>query len=496
MSDELINFLESRGFQKKDRMKGSNKARNKSIVDTYLEKTSAAEKEKEEKSKSSVDLKKNKYKDRLNFTEHFNMAVFKIFSDYFNIIYQEKKKQENDEVEMIGLVNEKFVDTISLYGYLGTKEVWFKFLGLTIKMGFSIYKSNGEIFYEISLTSSEKTYYKNTYVYKELFQRALRESELAGSYITMVPNVFQWEIRELEKRTMNDIYLPNPQMEDLKMFINVFSNNKELLRFLLVGVPGTGKTESCLTLMNELKNRGVTIIKTPICRYLNEKVNLAVLLKPSLLILDDLDLSLGSRNSGGYSEMLQTFLDILDGTDKLPKDVGILATTNSAFLLDLAAQRPGRFDKVMIFDELSKDNILKIILKSLKYKFNLTEKKDVEVFINPKIINKFHSSQVTGAHIYNSISMMKLKQDMIIKSGNRNFDITVNWLLDEIDAEIKILDKIKAQQKINDRLNNAGAERRIGFENEVDESREIIGNDYQRECPPDYDTQEEVVIRD
>ena len=39
--------------------------------------------------------------------------------------------------------------------------------------------------------------------------------------------------------------------------------------------------------------------------------------------------------------------------DKLPKDVGIVATTNAAHLLDLAAQRPGRFDKVLLFDKLN-----------------------------------------------------------------------------------------------------------------------------------------------
>jgi SpoVK/Ycf46/Vps4 family AAA+-type ATPase len=265
---------------------------------------------------------------------------------------------------------------------------------------------------------------------------------------------------------MSDIYLPKKQMEDLKMFINVYSNNSEILRYLLVGVPGTGKTEACLTLMNELKKKKVTIIKTPICKYLSEKVNLAILLRPSIIIFDDLDLSLGSRNSGGYSNMLQTFLDILDGTDKLPKDVGILATTNSAFLLDLAAQRPGRFDKVMIFDELTKENIMRIILKSLKFNFNLTDKKDTEVFINSKVIDKYFTSQVTGAHIYNSISMMKLKCDMITKGQKKQFEVTVDWLLEEIENEIKILDKIKAQQKINDRLNNSGATRKIGFGND------------------------------
>jgi len=214
---------------------------------------------------------------------------------------------------------------------------------------------------------------------------------------------------------------------------------------------------------NELKNKGVTIIKTPICKYLKEKVNLAVLLKPSILVFDDLDLSLGSRNTGGYSGMLQSFLDVLDGTDKLPKDVGILATTNAASLLDLAAQRPGRFDKIMIFDELSKDNISKIIEKSLKFNFNITNNDETKIFLSKEIIDRYYSSQVTGAHIYNSIYMLKLKYNTIIKDGNKNFKITTQWLIEEINSEIKILDKIKSQQKIDDRLDNSGATNKISL---------------------------------
>jgi ATPases of the AAA+ class len=419
----------------------------------------------------SSDLQKNKFKDRVNHAENYNLAVFKIFSEYFNILYQDKQKQKKDGVEMVGLVREKFVDTIELFGAFGTREVWFKFLNLNIKMSFTIFKHNGEIFYEIFLSSAETTDYKSMFIYDELFQRALKESELLGSYITMPPGAFQWEVKNLEKRSMNDIYLPKKQMEDLKMYINVYSENQELLRYLLVGVPGTGKTESCLTLMNELKKKKVTVIKTPICKYLSEKVKLAVLLKPCIIIFDDLDLSLGSRNTGGYSNMLQSFLDILDGTDKLPKDVGILATTNSAFLLDLAAQRPGRFDKVMIFDELSKDNIYRIILKSLKFNFNLIGEEDVKVFVDKKVIDKFASSAVTGAHIYNSISMMKKKYDTLIRRRKDVVLLTVEWLLEEIEEEIKILDKIKNQQKINDRLNN-GALKKIGFGSSEDDECE------------------------
>lgn len=82
----------------------------------------------------SNDLSKNKFKERVEYSNNYNLAVFKIFSDYFNIIYQNKKKQEKDKIQMIGLMRTSFCSTIDLCEK-GRKEVLFKFLGLTIKMG-------------------------------------------------------------------------------------------------------------------------------------------------------------------------------------------------------------------------------------------------------------------------------------------------------------------------------------------------------------------------
>ena len=415
----------------------------------------------------------NKFERRAVYSQNENMAIFKIYSDFFNIIFQDKKKQSEYGIEMIGLIGDThFDDNITLYDNFGSRNVYFKFMDLTIKMNFNFFISGGEVYYSASISSAEKTTLKAEHVYKEIFALALKESELKGSYLTMPSGAFQWEIKNLEERSMDDIYLPKKQLEDIVMFKDVFLHNENLLRYLLVGVPGTGKTESSLVLMNELKKEGVTIIKTQVCKLLKSKVELAVLLKPSLIVLDDLDLTLGSRNSGSYSNVLQSFLDVLDGTDKLPKDVGIIATTNSAALLDLAAQRPGRFDKVMIFDELTKENITKIILKSLKYKFQLTEGQEVEIFSHKSIVDKFYSSNVTGAHIFNSISMLKLKFDMMAKISKK--PLSVKWVLDEIDAELEILEKIKKQQQIKDRLENDNSNSSIGFNTNYDDGEEEI----------------------
>ena len=191
-------------------------------------------------------------------------------------------------------------------------------------------------------------------------------------------------------------------------------------------------------------------------------------MQPSLVILDDIDLSIGSRSAGGISKYLETFLDILDGTEKLSKQVGLIATTNSSALLDLAAQRPGRFDKVILFDTLTKENIINIIRKSLKYNFNIIDGNEYNTFISPKIIQKYYDASVTGAYIYNSINMIQLR----VKTLHLENKFNENWLLNEIDMELKNCEKIKKFTEIDDKLNKEKEPRRMGFGNYEEEGQD------------------------
>jgi SpoVK/Ycf46/Vps4 family AAA+-type ATPase len=272
---------------------------------------------------------------------------------------------------------------------------------------------------------------------------------------------FSWDIKDLEERDFNDIFLPKDITEDLKLYTNIYDKTGKILRYLMVGNPGTAKTESGIVLSNELNKKGVTVIKTPICKHIHRKVELANVLAPSLIIFDDIDLSLGSRNSGGYSQLLGDFLDILDGTDKLDENVGIIATTNAAHLLDLAAQRPGRFDKTLLFDNITKGNIRNIILKSLSRNFDIggVKNKAVQLYTANEIVNKFHEAGVSGSHIYNAIKMLKLRYDTLEMSDT----LTIAQIIESIEQEIKVIDKIRNTSYLKDKYDRSGNQ--IGFGN-------------------------------
>ena len=424
--------------------------------------------------------KKNKFKARFAFDLLLNRPIFKIFSDYFNILKDNKELQAAHELKVVGMVRDnEFRDNINLYDNFGEKHIFLDYNGLIVKCTFDYYKQNNEVQFFFSMSSNEKTFIDSEFFYEKIWSHAVDISDLKGSYFVMERDEILWTTKKLEKRAFSDIYLPQSTVDDLKLYVATSSQIGRLMRYLMVGNPGTGKTESTLVLANELNRLGVTIIKTPVCSMIKEKVQLASLLAPSLIIFDDIDLSLGSRKHGVHSERLQDFLDVLDGTDKVRKDVGMVATTNSVALLDLAAQRPGRFDKVLSFDELTHENVKNIILKSLRFNFKVKPNSEVaKIFSDPKIVKLFHENRVTGAHIYNSVYMLKLRNDLLQK------EVTVESLIEDIKKEINVNDKIRKADYLSEKLNSERRAIGLGANEEEDES------DDEFEYPED-DTDEE-----
>lgn len=410
-----------------------------------------------------VELSYNQYKSRLLFDAYLNRPIFKIFSDYFNILKEDVDMQKKHGLKVLGFLRDnEFKDNITLHEGFGPKTVILQSEDLTVNFVFDITKSNNEIYYYVIFSSNEKTNVDSESFYDKVWGHAVDVSDLKGSYFVMERDEIFWTKKKLEKRSFSDIYLPKSIIDDLKLYVEANAQAGKMMRYLMAGNPGTGKTESTLVLANELNKMGVTIIKTPVCSMIKDKVELACLLAPSLIIFDDIDLSLGARNKGVHSERLQDFLDVMDGTDKLGPNVGIVATTNSVALLDLAAQRPGRFDKTLAFDELTKSNIRDIILKSLKYNFDIKPTHSIaKMFTDQKIINLFSSARVTGAHIFNGVNMLKMRVDLL------KLTMTVDFIHDEMAKEIKTIDKTRNSDFLQDKL-SGGNSGTIGFSNDED----------------------------
>lgn len=411
----------------------------------------------------------NDYESQINSSFNGNTALFSIFDNFFQNLKQSDELSENSGLtyencliqnfpeDNFNIVTDSFDrDGVSISFIFDNQKYFVKFCK---------YRDGDHMFYSIMVKSENEVKYSGNFIFKYLLYNALTVSNLKGSYFTMSRNRFEWDIKTLENRTFDDIFLPNDITEDLKLYVDIFKKSGRILRYLKVGSPGVGKTESTIVIASELKKVGVTIIKTPICEYLHDKIELANVLAPSLIIFDDIDLSLGDRNKMAYSMLLGDFLDVLDGTDKLSNDVGVIATTNAAHLLDLAAQRPGRFDKTLLFDNLTKDNIKNIINKSLRVNFNVTDKETINLYTDKKIINAFYDAGVTGSHIFNSIKMLKLRYDTLNVE-----DVDSEKIINGITTELDVISKIRKISHIKEKMDRHTA---VGFNSYHDEDDEV-----------------------
>jgi hypothetical protein len=415
---------------------------------------------------------KNEYIARVSHGERINSPLMKILFDYFNVLNDKKKMQKEQGLYVNGFINgsnaycenlpERVSGGLNYKVELGYKDEF------TLLVVLSRYQIDKNWVSEVTFTSNKPSYVSSEFVYKKIIYSAIAHSNLKGSYFTMPPDALAWEKRTLERRDYGDIYLPKKTMEDLKLFTSLYEKKGEIMRYLFAGTPGTGKTESTLAISNILKNGGVTIIKTVVCEALKEKVELAELLAPSLIIFDDIDLSLGSRTKGGVSRSLGTFLDALDGTDKISAGVGIIATTNSIQLLDLAAQRPGRFDKIMSFDKITKENIRDIILKSLKFNFGIGKNHPATTkFADDKVVELFYESKLTGSHVYiYTKQIMRKIETLEIK----NYD--AKWIIEEIEDELTTVRTITNSHYLQDgKLKGEDSSKRMGLvPNDYDEN--------------------------
>jgi hypothetical protein len=118
---------------------------------------------------------------------------------------------------------------------------------------------------------------------------------------------------------------------------------------LFHGPPGTGKTLMLRYLAGACSGHTVITVSGRQMTLIRESCQVARLLAPSLVLLEDVDLIAKSREESGNSAMLQDLMDEMDGLG--PKaDVIFLLTTNRPEVLEQAlSARPGRVDQAIEF---------------------------------------------------------------------------------------------------------------------------------------------------
>jgi hypothetical protein len=219
------------------------------------------------------------------------------------------------------------------------------------------------------------------------------------------------EMLEYPKLDWNDVIL-SPQIKR-EFELNLLTPLNEGVDCIVKGIPwrrglllgglaGTGKTQVCRVLCNQLKD--VTVLwATP--KAIQDEDDIAMLFDaarhyyPTLIIIEDIDF-IGVSRDFSQDPSLGELLSQLDGND--PNfGIFVIATTNRPEMLDNAlANRPSRFDVLIEFKLPDKDsckNLIKLFSKNMVF--------DKELNLENLALSM---KDLTGAQIKESIIYAKL----------------------------------------------------------------------------------------
>lgn len=137
---------------------------------------------------------------------------------------------------------------------------------------------------------------------------------------------------------------------------------------LLVGPPGTGKTQLGTVVAHELAGSATVLVPaTSVTEHrLTELFDLAADLAPCLILMDDLDLIAGERGETN-PHRLREFLNVMDGGLADRSGVVVIASTNDHRKIDKAARRSSRFDTVIKMEAPGVEGRLAILQRYLAW---------------------------------------------------------------------------------------------------------------------------------
>ncbi|MBP3749480.1 MAG: ATP-binding protein [Ruminobacter sp.] len=176
--------------------------------------------------------------------------------------------------------------------------------------------------------------------------------------------------------------LPEPIMNDLKGIINAVNHGIGVNKFLFIGSPGTGKTESSKHIARLLGRR---LLQVDFSNLVDSKLgqtakNLTSLFSEinglpfpnkNIILFDEIDtIALDRINQNDVREMGRVTSTFLKSLDAVASEIVIIATTNLFANLDKALVR--RFDATIDFDRYTvtdKIDVAEVILNNYVRQF-------------------------------------------------------------------------------------------------------------------------------
>jgi hypothetical protein len=338
-------------------------------------------------------------------TEDISFIEFAIFNGYFHDCF--RGKQKDMKVPSYGQVDG--VGKVSFGGVFETHgSYWFN---ATIEGDDNEYMfqtkvfldNRNEIINQLHITAKKgMVQSKFEELFKKIKSLAFNNSEYKGKCIKVKLREGRFrgiEIIDIEA-SGNELILNDVQKKYIKHFIERVKRGGNA-RYLLNGEPGTGKTECIRDIARQLIPKVTFVIPDfATTEDLTSIMEACEIFDNGVIVMDDIDLYLGSRDHGNYTRLLGQFLSFFDGVKK--RKISLLASTNDKGLVDKAAERPGRFNFTLDYSFLDTDQIEKVCKIHLPKDCQVKEVYDALTDkINGKKVN------ITGAFIANLADNIK-----------------------------------------------------------------------------------------
>jgi ATP-dependent Clp protease adapter protein ClpS len=202
---------------------------------------------------------------------------------------------------------------------------------------------------------------------------------------------------------------------------------------LLYGPPGTGKTHTIRYLATSLPGHTTLIIAAEQVGVLGAYMNLARLLQPAMVVIEDVDLIARDRDdmAGPCEEsLLNKLLNEMDGL-KEDADILFVLTTNRPEQLEGAlAGRPGRIDQaieVPLPDQPGRDKLIRLYGKGLPLDQGIVDEaiertKGVSAAFIKELMRRIAQSAIArdGGNSVSSADLAEALDDMLFSGGRLN----------------------------------------------------------------------------
>jgi hypothetical protein len=361
-----------------------------------------------------------------DFTQEISFVELAIINSYLHSIFV-KKDNKDLEVTMYGDTDN--LGRITIGGsFNNVDSFWYNCVFKEEEDNEWIIQTKlftdgrGDLITQLHITSKKSLkyeFFENTF--KKIKKLSFNNSEYKGKCVkvSLQENRFKGITIINMEESANELIMTPVQKRYIEHFITRVGRGGSA-RYLLNGEPGTGKTESIRQICRNLMPNVTFIIPDfTTTGDLNAIMEACEIFENAVIIMDDIDLYLGSRDNGSYTRMLGQFLSFFDGVKK--RKISLLASTNDKGLVDRAAERPGRFNFTLDYTYLNQEQIIQVCNIHLPEKWRIQEVYDaLSENINGKKPN------ITGAFIAN------LSENIIEMSEEDE-----NWSIEDTISLIK-----------------------------------------------------------